>query len=417
MTVEQAFELCNLAALISWLALIFAPRVRFVREAIRWGTISALSALYAVLIAVFFFRVEGGGFTSLSAFQTLFSDRYVALAGFVHYLAFDLFVGLWIAERADAVGISRLIQAPVLVATFFFGPLGFVLFQAISGLSSAFRNAGPQPPRIDMTQIGLTKAEQSTLATIAICVGAMLVAGLAFTIDGRTLHDVSVWMKPLKFAISLTVHLCTLLIFVSLLSDNARQSRLAGNALIVASTSALIELLYICLQAARGRASHFNSETLIEAFMYHVMGGAALTLVGATALIGVLILRSARSDAGPCLRLGAGWGAILGALATLIVAGAMASGLISGPDPWVGEPRTAAVLPVVGWSRQSGDLRVSHFMATHLIQAMALSGLLADRWLRGSAGRLVVILTGAGCLAFAVATFIQALNGKPFIAA
>jgi len=264
----------------------------------------------------------------------------------------------------------------------------------------------------------LTKAEQSTLATIAICIGVMLVAGLAFAIDERTLYDVSVWMKPLKFAIALTVHLSTLLVFVSLLSDGARESRLAGNALIVASTSALIEILYICLQAARGRASHFNSDTVIEAFMYHVMGGAALALVGATALIGVLILRAARSETGACVRLGAGWGAILGALATLIVAGAMASGLISGPDPWIGEPGTAAaILPVVGWSRRTGDLRVSHFMATHVIQAMALSGWLADRWLRGSAGRLVIILTGAACLAFAAATFIQAMNGKPFIAA
>lgn len=147
MTVEQTFELCNLAALVSWLALILAPRVRFVKEAIRWGTISALSALYAVLIAVFFFRVEGGGFTSLSAFQTLFSDRHVALAGFVHYLAFDLFVGLWIAERADAVGVNRFIQAPVLVVTFVFGPLGFLLFQAIRGLSSVVRNAVAPSPR------------------------------------------------------------------------------------------------------------------------------------------------------------------------------------------------------------------------------------------------------------------------------
>jgi len=115
MTVEQAFELCNLAALISWLALIFAP-----------------------------IRVQGGGFASLSAFQTLFSDRHVALAGFVHYLAFDLFVGLWIAERADAMGISRFVQAPILVVTFLLGPLGFFLFQVVRGLSSVVRTTGPQ---------------------------------------------------------------------------------------------------------------------------------------------------------------------------------------------------------------------------------------------------------------------------------
>jgi len=50
------------------------------------------------------------------------------LAGWVHYLAFDLFVGSWISIQADKIGISRLLQAPILVATFLFGPLGFVIF-------------------------------------------------------------------------------------------------------------------------------------------------------------------------------------------------------------------------------------------------------------------------------------------------
>lgn len=131
MTVELVFSLCNTAALLSWIALIAGPRWRVITGAIQWGTITSLSVLYAVLIAVFFFRVEGGGFFSLAAVQTLFADRHVALAGWVHYLAFDLFVGLWIAARSDELRISRLVQAPVLVATFMFGPLGFLLFQAI----------------------------------------------------------------------------------------------------------------------------------------------------------------------------------------------------------------------------------------------------------------------------------------------
>lgn len=131
MTVEQLFGLCNAAALASWIALIAGPRWPSVTGAIRWGTITALSVLYAVLIAVFFFRVEGGGFFSLAAVQLLFADRHVALAGWIHYLAFDLFVGLWIAARCDELKIDRLVQAPILVATFMFGPFGFLLFQAV----------------------------------------------------------------------------------------------------------------------------------------------------------------------------------------------------------------------------------------------------------------------------------------------
>jgi hypothetical protein len=145
MTVEQVFSLCNTAALISWVALIAAPHWALLTGAIRWGVITGLSVLYAVLIAVFFFRVQGGGFFSLAAVQILFTDRHVALAGWVHYLAFDLFVGLWIAARADALGINRLVQAPILVATFMFGPLGFLLFQVVLAAHALGQAGRPTP--------------------------------------------------------------------------------------------------------------------------------------------------------------------------------------------------------------------------------------------------------------------------------
>lgn len=133
---EQMFQICNTFALAAWVALIAAPRWAVVTGTIHWGVITGLSVLYAVLIAAFFFRVEGGGFFTLAAVQTLFTDPHVALAGWVHYLAFDLFVGLWISGRADAMGLNRLVQAPILIATFMFGPFGFLLFQAVRAASA-----------------------------------------------------------------------------------------------------------------------------------------------------------------------------------------------------------------------------------------------------------------------------------------
>ena len=53
------------------------------------------------------------------------------LAGWVHYLAFDLFIGAWIAKKADEIGLSRLLQGPILIATFLFGPVGLVMFLSI----------------------------------------------------------------------------------------------------------------------------------------------------------------------------------------------------------------------------------------------------------------------------------------------
>lgn len=268
-----------------------------------------------------------------------------------------------------------------------------------------------------MTTRTLTRAETAAVATVAICLAMLMVTSLAGLADDRLMRGVTIWSKPMKFAASFGLHLATLLIFVRLLGDGARAGWGAAIALVAASLATLVEVLYVALQSARGRESHFNTSTAWESFMYYqVMGGAALALVAATALTGMLVLRHSRDDVGPGLRLGAGWGAILSAAATLVVAGALASGMLSGAGPWIGDPRTdAGGLPLVGWSRQTGDLRVPHFVATHLIQAMAIAGFLADR-LR-IASRFAVGAVAALGLAVTIATFVQAVGGMPLFPA
>jgi hypothetical protein len=134
---ESAFQLTNLLAMAGWAILIFGPRQPFVLRLVPACLIPALlSAGYFVLVAVYFAGAEGG-YSSLAAVGTLFASEPVRLAGWVHYLAFDLFVGAWIARRADEAGISRIIQAPILAATFLFGPVGllvFLLLEAGTGL-------------------------------------------------------------------------------------------------------------------------------------------------------------------------------------------------------------------------------------------------------------------------------------------
>lgn len=125
---ESLFSVANTTALVSWGVLILLPRTRFLRRLVQVLSIGGLCLAYAVLIQLYFFSVPGGGFGTLAAVQRLFEVPEVALAGWIHYLAFDLFVGLWIAQRADALGLSRWLQAPVLVVTFMFGPIGLLLF-------------------------------------------------------------------------------------------------------------------------------------------------------------------------------------------------------------------------------------------------------------------------------------------------
>jgi len=132
--VDALFSAANTLALVSWVGLIVLPRWRVVRRTLQFFIVAGLCVLYSVLIQGFFFGVEGGGFFSLAAVQKLFASREVALAGWVHYLAFDLFVGLWIAGRADEIGVSRWVQGPILLTTFMFGPIGLLLFAATVGV-------------------------------------------------------------------------------------------------------------------------------------------------------------------------------------------------------------------------------------------------------------------------------------------
>jgi Domain of unknown function (DUF4281) len=128
MNFNLVFAVSNAAAMAGWIALIFLPRWPLLARFLRNGLIAGLSLLYAVLVFVYFFRVQGGGFNSIAAVRALFMSDPVLVAGWAHYLAFDLFVGTWIAAEADKVRMSRLLQAPILLLTFMFGPAGYFAF-------------------------------------------------------------------------------------------------------------------------------------------------------------------------------------------------------------------------------------------------------------------------------------------------
>ncbi len=128
LTPAQIVEWDNLFALPGWIILIFLPR--------RWPSLLqfpemvvplVFGFIYGGVMLALFGRVDGG-FGSFADIKTLFQSDYMLAAGWIHYLAFDLFVGTWIAKRSDEIGLSRLIQAPILGLTFMFGPAGYALF-------------------------------------------------------------------------------------------------------------------------------------------------------------------------------------------------------------------------------------------------------------------------------------------------
>ena len=145
MTPDSLFQFANPLVLVGWLALALAPLSP------RWSDRVAglaipliLSLLYTALVLVHWASAPGD-FGSLQGVMALFTSPGVALAGWVHYLAFDLFVGAWICRTARAEGIPHLFVLPVLVPTFLFGPAGFAAFTALRAIFAA-RATAPKVP-------------------------------------------------------------------------------------------------------------------------------------------------------------------------------------------------------------------------------------------------------------------------------
>lgn len=131
---DALFGMVNLLALIAWTVLILLPRWPALLSGVMYGGVGLLCLIYAAtMIGVgsgLIPNPEGGGadFTSIEGVQAIFATRAGVTIGWTHYLAFDLFVGLWIARDGDAKNVSRLIQAPILLATFMAGPLGLLIW-------------------------------------------------------------------------------------------------------------------------------------------------------------------------------------------------------------------------------------------------------------------------------------------------
>ncbi|HEY6987543.1 MAG TPA: ABA4-like family protein [Bryobacteraceae bacterium] len=128
MNEEQIFSLVNLFAMAGWLLLIFAGKTRWAAPVISGVVLPLLLAVvYSGLLAG---HLPGstGSFQTLAGVSALFENRWLLLAGWVHYLAFDLFIGAWQVRDARVQGISHLLVIPCLLLTFLFGPAGLLLY-------------------------------------------------------------------------------------------------------------------------------------------------------------------------------------------------------------------------------------------------------------------------------------------------
>ncbi len=232
----------------------------------------------------------------------------------------------------------------------------------------------------------------------------------AAMIDTRVFLDAPVWQKPLQFHLALSVYILTLAWFARFMPSGmtSRAWRIYAG---VVSFCILAELVWVGGAASYATASHFNTDNAIMGAIYGLMGLFAVILTSASAVMGVAIWRNANTGLAPALHLSIAVGLILTFVLTLIAAGTMSSM----PDHHIGSPVTGAALPILGWSREVGDLRVAHFFATHALHVIPVVGLLAT-WALPAIARLLVWTASAAFAALVGATLWQALQGLPFLA-
>lgn len=228
---------------------------------------------------------------------------------------------------------------------------------------------------------------------------------VAMGLDDRLLRGVSIWAKPLKFMVSLSVFALTTAWFIGLLPVQRRHTRAVRLVVWTIVIAGVGEVGYISLQAALGQASHYNIGDRFHALMYQLMGAGALLLMLTQLVLARQIARHARADVHPAWR----QAVVLGLVMTFVLGVAAAAALSNA------QPPAGAGLPLVGWHLGGGDLRPAHFIGLHAQQLVPLAGALFLRAWPARARRLLWAFA-AGYTALWLVALLRGLSGAVWLA-
>lgn len=380
--IDLFFRLGNLAILPFWLSMLVAPQSQWTRRLLRTPWMSAvLAVLYALLVVP-----EAGTLLpllarpQLSEIAALLGTPLGAAAGWLHFLAFDLFVGRWIWKDALDSKFSLGLLRPILLLTLLFGPLGLLLYLLAR---SRFLTARPL--------LGLAGA---MLALVVI-------STLGLALDSRTITNLPAWIKPLKFALSVLTYALTLEAILGVLPAVVTAQR-------IRQTTAFclhLEMAVVVLQTVRGATSHFNTETPFDAALFTLMGAAIVPVWLCAMATCWLAVR--QREMVPGLDLALRWG-LLSAVVGMGSAWPMT--VLGGHT--IGAPDGGPGLPLLGWSTLAGDLRVAHFLGLHALQALPLLWWSLRGRLSPSGLRLALHWAGLAYLIWVVLLTRQALAGQ-----
>lgn len=136
MNFETLFSVAGIVAMLGWLSLFASSRIPEWSDRIAGTILPVVLSLGYVMLVILPAAAGGGGFGSLAEVMELFSYEQAALAAWIHFLAFDLFIGAWACRTARDDGLRFLLVAPCLPLIFFFGPIGLLAFQTIRAVNS-----------------------------------------------------------------------------------------------------------------------------------------------------------------------------------------------------------------------------------------------------------------------------------------
>lgn len=263
------------------------------------------------------------------------------------------------------------------------------------------------------------------LTAVGLLMAAVAIpSAIGVFVDDRIITGAPAWLKPFKFAISTAIYSLTLAWMFQWLTDWPRMRRVVGWTTAIVF---VLEVAIIDLQAWRGTTSHFNAATPLDRTLFAIMGLAIITQTFVSVAVAVALWRQRFADRA------LGWALRFGMILTIV--GALTGPLMTRPTsqqlqaaragqglPTVGAHTVGgkdggAGMPVTGWSREHGDLRVPHFVGLHAIQVLAVIAVVVGVAAKPERTRVRLVLISAASYATLFALLLwQALRGQSVMA-
>lgn len=252
-------------------------------------------------------------------------------------------------------------------------------------------------------------------SAILLCLIAIPITLLLLGFDRRVLDGETLWLKPLKFHISLAVHGITVLIAARCLPEAWQSHVITKIGLFSFGVVIIYEALFLSLQAGRGVRSHFNDSTAFDAIGGTIMAAGAGVLVAGPLILGVALavatLRGgfASITANPLLL-----SLALGFILAGWLGGQTGGAIGANGGPFVGvDPTSGPFMPLTGWSLSGGDYRISHFLGVHAMQAVPIATLILLAILPSSLVAMLTLPLAGGWAGLTLFALARASEGLP----